>query len=533
MTELLRGASIRFTPVLLMFLLAFGAGTPAHAENVLRWASQGDALTMDPHAQNEGQTLTFAQQIYEPLIDRATNLEKVPGLAVSWRLVDPATWEFKLRPGVKFHDGRPFTADDVVFSYQRAMSDTSDMKDIIGSIASVQAVDALTVRIKTKGPDPILPDEVTNIFIMSKGWAEQYGVTKPQDTAGAQETYAVRHANGTGPFVLDLREPDTRTSWKRNPAWWGLTQHPHNIDRIVYVPIKNAATRVAALLSGELDFLLDPPLQDLPRIQGAGNLVVQKVPEVRTVFLGMNGGVKELRSSSVKGRNPFADIRVRRAMNMAVDVNAIVRSIMRGHAVPAGNIIPPGAHGYDKSLDVHAPFDRAGAVALLTEAGYPQGFDVQLDCPNDRYINDEPICQAVVGMLARINVKVTLDLRPRTLHFPKIQNDQTDFYMLGWLPDTYDAHNSLLFLASDQSLWNRTGYKNAEMFDLIKAMAVETDAAKRDRQIIAAARLLRDGYSYIPLHHQMLAWVTRKGIEVPITASNKPHFREARFTAVK
>jgi peptide/nickel transport system substrate-binding protein len=214
---------------------------------------------------------------------------------------------------------------------------------------------------------------------------------------------------------------------------------------------------------------------------------------------------------------------------MAVDVNAIVRAVMRGQAVPAGNVIPPGAHGYDKAADVHLPFDREGAKALLAEAGYPQGFDVRLDCPNDRYINDEAICQAVVGMLARVGITVTLEARPKSLHFPKIQNNRTDFYMLGWLPDTYDAHNSLVFLASSQSIWNRTGFVDQDMFNLIKAIATETDVAKRDAELKAAIQRLHDGTSYIPLHHQMLAWATRKGVEVPITASNKPHFRYAKI----
>jgi peptide/nickel transport system substrate-binding protein len=216
-------------------------------------------------------------------------------------------------------------------------------------------------------------------------------------------------------------------------------------------------------------------------------------------------------------------------MNMAVDVNAIVRSIMRGQAVPAGNVIPPGVHGYDKALDVHLPFDRDGAKALLAQAGYPDGFDVRLDCPNDRYINDEAICQAVVGMLARVGVRVTLDLKPRTIDFPKIQNGDTDFYMYGWLPDTYDAHNTFVFLATPQSIFNRTGFADQHAQNLIAAMATETDPAKRDAEIAEAGVLLRDSYSYIPLHHQMLAWVTRKNVTIPITASNLPQFRDARF----
>jgi peptide/nickel transport system substrate-binding protein len=514
----------------LLFLCAgLLLAAPVRAENVLRWASQGDAMTMDPHAQNEGQTLTFAQQIQEPLIERKPDLSKMPALAVSWRQVEPTVWEFKLRAAVKFHDGRAFTSDDVVFSFQRALMPTSDMREILEGVVEARAVDPLTVRLITKGPDPILPDKITNIYIMSRGWAEEHKVTAPQDTAKGQETYAVRHANGTGPFKLELREPDVRTVMVKNPAWWGLKDMPHNVDRIVYTPIRNAATRVAALLSGELDFLLDPPIQDVARIESTPALQVQRIPEVRTIFFGMNAGAAQLASSSVKGKNPFSDLRVRRAMNMAVDVNAISQRIMRAQAKPAGGVVPPGVHGYDPALDAHLPFDAEGARKLLAEAGYPTGFDVRLDCSNDRYLNDEQICQAVVGMLARVGVKVSLDLKPRTLHFPKIQNNQTDFYILGWGAATMDAHYHLSFLSLPDSIWNRTGYVDQRLFDLINAMVTETDIAKRDAMIKEAATRLRDAAVYIPLHHQLLTWATRKGVDVPISADNQPQFAFARF----
>lgn len=513
----------------LMLGAALLVAAPARAENVMRWASQGDAMTMDPHAQNEGQTRTFAQQVQEPLVARRPDLSKVPGLAVSWRLVNPTTWEFKLRPNVKFHDGRPFSADDVVFSFKRALMPTSDMNEIISMVADVVAVDPLTARIITKGPDPILLDEIANIFIMSRGWAEEHKVTAPQDYGGGQETYAVRHANGTGPFKLELREPDVRTVMVKNPEWWGLKDNPHNVDRIIYTPIKNPATRIAALLSGELDFLLDPSVQDLARIEASGAFNIQRAASPWTIFLGMNAGRKELLSSSVKGKNPFADIRVRKAMNMAVDVNAITQRIMRGLGQPAGNLVPPGVHGYDPTINVHLPFDAEGAKKLLAEAGYPAGFDVRLDCPNDRYLNDEPICQAVVGMLARIGVKVTLDLKPRTLHLPKVQYKKTDFYMLGWGTDTTDAHNHLSFLALPDSIWNGTEYVDQHLFDLINGMASEIDPVKRDAMIKDASLRLRDAFSYIPLHHPLLAWATRKGVSVPIALDNGPHFSYARF----
>ena len=251
--------------IIFAFTLLFAA-QPVLAENVVRWAAQGDAITLDPQAQNEGMTLATAQQIYEPLVNRAETMALTPALALSWRLMeDPTVWEFKLRQGVTFHEGQAFTADDVVFTFERALKPTSDMKDIIGTVREAVAIDPYTVQIKTDGPNPILPQQITDIFIMSRSWAEDNQVTEPQDTASGQETYAVRHANGTGPFVLDLREPDVRTVLVRNPNWWGLSEpNPHNIDRLIFTPISNAATRVAALLSGELDLCSIPRCKTWP-----------------------------------------------------------------------------------------------------------------------------------------------------------------------------------------------------------------------------------------------------------------------------
>jgi peptide/nickel transport system substrate-binding protein len=508
------------------------AAVPAQAENVIRWSAQGDAITLDPQAQNEGMTLATAQQIYEPLVNRAETMALTPGLALSWGLTeDPTVWEFKLRPGVTFHDGRAFTADDVVFTFARALSPTSDMKDIIGTVLDAVAMDDFTVRIITDGPNPILPQQINDIFIMSRGWAEEHDVVEPQDTASGQETYAVRHANGTGPFVLDLREPDVRTVLVKNPNWWGLKEdNPHNIDRIVFTPISNAATRVAALLSGELDFVLDTPVQDLARVKRTPGLTVQTTAEVRAIFLGLNTGRKELRSSNIKGKNPFADLRVRHAMNMAVDRQAIVQRIMRGLAEPAGMLLSPGIGGYTAEIDALPPYDPEAARALMAEAGYPDGFSVTLDCTNDRYMNDEAICQAVVGMLARIGITVRLDAKSKTLHFPKIQNDETDFYLLGWGSGTMDSHYHLDFLAMPDRAWNRTGLKDPDLFAMINTIATETDLAKRDALINDAWLRVKAAEVYIPLHHQGLAWTMKDRLSLPIQPDNQPQFRLAHVT---
>lgn len=530
-----RPPSLRRAAAVLACLAAAAAIVPVkpvRAENVVRWSSQGDAITLDPHGENEGLTLAIQSQIYEPLIERDPALALEPMLATSWRPVEPAVWEFEIRQGVTFHDGRPFTVDDVVFSFERAMNDVSDMRTILESIDRIEAKDETRVHIFTNGPNPILPQQITDIYMMSRGWAEEHGVETPQDRAAQEETYAVRHANGTGAFMLEIREPDVKTVTVKNDAWWGLADPeknaPHNIDRIVYTPIANSATRVAALLSGELDFILDTPLQDLRRIERTPGLTIKSVPQVRTIFLGLNMGARELASSNVKGRNPFADPRVREAMQRSIDAAAIQKKVMRGKSAPAGTINPPGVHGYSAALDERLPYDPDLARKLMNDAGYEQGFDVRLDCPNDRYINDEAICQAVVPMLAKIGIRVALNSQPKSLHFPLIQNARTDFYLLGWSSGTLDSHYTFSFLASDNR-WNQTGFRDERLQQLIDGMAFETDIIKRDAMIAEAWTILKRANTYLPLHHQVLVWTMRDALDLPIQADNVPQFRYARL----
>lgn len=513
-------------------LVALVAAMPASAAT-LRWTSQGDALTMDPHSQNEGPTTTANIQVYEPLINRNPKLELEPGLALSWKAINPTTWEFKLRTGVVFHDGAPFAATDAVFSIDRARQGSSDFKNYLTSIKEARVVDAQTIHIVTDGPNPILPNQLTNIMMMSKAWAEKHGVAKPQSFKDKEETYAVRNTNGTGPFVTKLREPGTKTVSAKNANWWGLKDHPHNIDEIVYTPVANAATRVAALLSGQMDFVLDPPLQDLDRLSKTPGLKVQTLHQVRTIFYGMDVGSPELKYASVKGKNPFADARVREAMYRAIDVEAIKAKVMRGMAVPAGMITSPGVHGYTAELDKRLPTDLAKAKALMKEAGYEQGFGVTLDCPNDRYNNDEAICQATVAMLAQIGIKVDLASRSKSLHFPKLQNKDSSFYMLGWGVPTLDSHYVFSFLAQTadgkNGSWNFTNWSNKDFDGLSTAMLSELDQSKRDAAIQKAWQLLNKEMIYIPLHHQILGWAATDKLELPIVANDTPQFRWARM----
>jgi peptide/nickel transport system substrate-binding protein len=503
---------------------------PASAENVIRWASQGDALTADPHAANESPTHSASRKIYDVLYYNDKDMKNTPWLATGYKLINATTWEFTLRKGVRFHDGSDFTAADVKFSIERALSPTSDLKHDISSISEVKVIDKHTVQVITKGPNPILRNQLTNIFIMSKAWSEKNGVTKPQDRAGKQETYAVRHAMGTGPFKLQLREPDVKTILVKNNDWWGLKTYPHEVDKIIYTPIANQATRVAALLSGELDFILDPPLQDLNRIKNTAGLHLEQTAQVRTIFLGMNQGVKELLTSNIKGKNPLADQRVRQAMYQAINIEAIKKKVMRGYAVPAGLITPPAVHGYTEALNKRRPYDIGAAKKLLADAGYADGFSIQLDCPNNRYINDEGICQAVVGMLGKIGIKVTLSAIPKTLHFPKIKNRETDFYMLGWGVSTLDSHFvfNLLVKSADKG-WNGTGFKDEDIDNTIQQIENEVDFPKRDKLIAKVWKKMRDNVNYLPLHHQVIVWAMSDKLDIPIVADDGVRFIYTKF----
>ena len=511
------------------------AGLPATAgATTLKLARSGDALTMDPHSQNEGPTSNLNHQIYEPLVRRHIKGELIPTLATAWSITaDPTVWEFKLRAGVKFQDGSAFTADDAIFSLTRASAPSSDYKALLASIESMKKVDDLTIHIKTKGPNPLLVQNLTNLFMMSKAWCEKNNVVAPQNFASKEETFAVRNAMGTGPYTLVSREPDVKTVMKRNESYWGKGTYPLEVSEIVYSVIKSSPTRVAALLSGEVDFVQDMPVQDIARIGGTQGLRVNIGPENRTIFLGMNLGPAELKFSDVKGKNPFADLKVRQAMNMALDREAIRKVVMADQSVPGGSIIPPFVNGYTKALDAVPARDVAKAKALMAEAGYGQGFGVTLHCPNDRYLNDEKICQAVVGMLGQIGIKVTLDARSKSLHFPQIQKQEVDFYLLGWGVPTYDSEYIFSFLHHTQKDklggWNGTRYSNPDLDPKIQALSAETDLAKRNKSIAELWAVLQPNLNYIAIHNQVNAWGMKSGLDIAVHPDNQVHVKEFKF----
>ena len=502
-----------------------------------RWANDGDPTTMDPHARSDGFVTTFLMNIYEPLLRRDRELKLEPALATEWSNIDPTTWRFKLRQGVKFHDGTPFTADDVVFSVQRAIVPGSNVASQLSAVKEVDKVDDYTVNFITDGPTPILPNYLAAVAIMSKAWCEAHNTTRPPGFETNEEIYATRNVNGTGPFLLKDRQPAVRAVLVKNPNWWGLKERPIEIDEVVFSRIENAATRVAALLSGELDMVYNVPPQDIDRIHKTPGMKIWETPELRTIFLGMNQSRDELLESNVKGKNPFKDKRVRQAFYQAIEEDAIKTKVMRGFARPTAQMVGPGINGYDPALDKRYPYDPLAARKLLAEAGYPDGFEVGFDCPTDRYVNDEAICQAVVAMLARIGVKANLLAQTKAKYFTKINAPgfQTSFYMLGWTPGPLDALNMLSNLAATRSeglvdgLYNNGGYSNPQLDQLIKKIQVELDSEKRNELISEALSIVKEDFVYIPLHQQIVVWASRDNVDLAPMGNNDFQLRYVKL----
>ncbi len=503
--------------------LAIGAAAPAEAAT-FRFSNQGDPLSMDPHSLNESLQLGFLNNIYESLVGLDKDLKTVPALATDWKQTSPTVWRFNLRKNVTFHDGTPFTADDVIFSYGRALADGSDVKTYVGAVKEIRKIDDHTIDVVTNSPYPILPNNFTRWFIFSKKWCIDNHAEKPVDKRKGIENTASFKANGTGPYRLKSREPGTRTVLVRNLNYWDKVDG--NVDEAIFTPIGNGSTRVAALISGEIDMMEPVPQQDIARVNAGASTRVLQGPELRTIFLGMDQKRDELLYSNIKGKNPFKDKRVRQAFYQAIDIETIKAKVMRGASTPTALMIAPGVNGFAPDLNKRLPYDVEAAKKLLADAGYPQGFEVGMNCPNDRYVNDSDICQAVAGMLARIGVKVNLIVESKTLYFPKILSRNTSFYMLGWTPSTIDAHDTLNSIlgtpdnATGRGQFNLGAYSNPKIDDLIGKIQSETDIPKRNQMIYDAMKMHEDDIGHLPLHQQSLAWGVKKNIDLVQLATN-------------
>jgi peptide/nickel transport system substrate-binding protein len=489
----------------------------AASATTLRVANQGDALSMDPHSLNESLQLTVTGNVFEALVTRGSDYKLTPGLATDWKQTSPTVWRFNLRKGVQFHDGTPFTADDVIFSYERAKDDGSDMKSYVGQIKEVKKINDHAIDFILIAPFPILPELFTGWLMMSKKWCETNQATKPVDRRKGIENAASFRANGTGPYRLRERQPGVRSTFVRNGNYWGKIDG--NVDEVIFTPIGNDATRVAALLSGEIDLMEPVPVQDVDRIKGNAKLKVLQGPELRVVFLGMDQKRDELLFSNVKGKNPFKDKRVRQAFYQAIDIDGIQKTVMRGASTPVALMLPPQVNGFDPTLAKRLPYDVEGAKKLMVEAGYPAGFEVKMNCPNDRYVNDERICQTVAANLSKIGVKINLEAETKGTYFPKILSRNTSFYMLGWVASTVDVHNVLYPIMSSpgeggRGQFNLGSYSNARVDELTQKIGSETDLKKRNEMIHEALKIHQDEIGHLPLHQQALNWGLKKNIDV-------------------
>ncbi len=507
---------------------AIALAASAAGAQTIRVANQGDPQSMDPHSLNESLQLDFTANFYDALVTREKDLSLAPSLATAWKQTSPNVWRFELRKGVQFHDGTPFTAEDVVFSFARASGDGSDMKANLNDIKEVRKLNDHTIEIETNKPFPILPDQLVRVMVLSKKWCETNQATKPVDRRKGIENAASFRANGTGPYRLRERQPNVRTVLVRNGNYWGKFEG--NAQEIIFTPIGNDATRVAALLSGEIDVMEPVPLQDVDRVNASANAKVIAGPELRTIFLGMDQKRDELLFSNVKGKNPFKDKRVRQAFYQAIDIDGIQKTVMRGASKPTALMVGAGINGFMPEMNKRIPYDPEASKKLLADAGYPQGFEVTMNCPTDRYVNDGRICQAVAANLSRVGVKINLAAESKVTYFPKILRRDTSFYLLGWTPTTYDSHdplNALMACVDDKGAgqFNLGAYCNPKLDEITKRIQVETDKPKRMAMIKEAFQMHTDDIGHIPLHQQALAWGVSKKVTLVQRADNNMTFK--------
>ncbi len=495
----------------------------------LRWGNDGDVTSMDPYAFYTTVNASFLGNIYEPLVRYDKNLNFEPALATSWERVTPTVWRFTLRRDVKFHNGNPFTADDVVASLLRASHPNSPYYPASSQVQDVQKVDDYTVDIVLKDSYALILNDLAGVYIMNKKWMEENNTLQPVNPSKGEESYATSNANGTGPFMLKTRRPDTETVLVVNPNWWDKREH--NIEKVIYRPIRSDATRIAALLSGELDLVVPVPLQDIQRIERDPSAEIMIGQNLRVILIGLNQGAEELKGSNVKGRNPLSDVRIRQALHQAIDTNTLSERIMRGLSKPTASVVANQIKGYTPVLDeVTDPYDPDQARKLLAEAGYPEGFEIGFSCPNDNNINSEQICQALSAMWARIGIKVNLVSQPGSLHIRTMLDGDADLYLMGWAnTPQLDAFSILNNVLRKGGRWNPGGYFNPEVENLIAQLEKELDAEKREKIMSEALLIQKKDFGLIPLHRDPLIWAKRKDLEITQMPDYKVRLWWARF----
>ena len=490
------------------FLAALSAtllvASPLAAAKLLRHASQIDPGTMDPHALATLYNNRVMSQIYETLVDRDERFKPAARLALSWTPLDGGRgWRFRLRPGVSFHDGTPFTADDVVFSVKRGLDPLSAYKTALPNVTGASKVDALTVDIFTSQPTPVLPLALTNFRLMSKAWCEKHRVERPQDFKAKEETHATRNANGTGAFKLVRWETDVRTVLAANREYWGKRG---NVSEAHYLVVSTAATRVAGLISGEIDIVTDPAVQDVVRLKSQSGITIGEAIGTGSQFVGFHHGKKLA----------FKDPRVRQAIRAAIDFEALKSKVMRDTAVVGRAIYSPVIDGFDPRFAKPPAHDPARAKQLLREAGYPDGFATELECSSQQ--PTDSLCQAIAGMLSRVGIRVSYRPLPFNTLVPKLLSGDATMYSIGWTAATAEPEGVLVPLVRSRTRagvgeYNFGEYSNPKADAAIDKGRVEFDAAKRAAYFTEAMLAVDEDAGFIPLVTRKVTWAMRKQVK--------------------
>ncbi len=492
--------------------VVLGVGTAAPAQT-LNFAYDADPVSLDPHEQLSGGTLQLSHMVFDPLVRWNKDLGFDPRLAESWERIDETTMRFHLRDGVTFHSGNEMTAEDVVWTIERLKS-SPDFKGVFSSWTSAEVVDEDTVEIKTDGANPLVLHTATYVFPMDKAFYEEGGA----EIAKHGNSFASRNVSGTGPFTVEDREQGVKVVFERNPDYWDESS-PGNVQTAVLTPIKEAPTRVAALLSGDVDFIAPVPPTDLQRIDNDPDTKLVTMTGTRTITLQMNQERHEALA------NPM----VRQAIAYAINNEGIVQKIMKGFGTVAAQQSPEGYVGHNPNLEPR--YDVARAQELMKEAGYADGFEATMMCPNNRYVNDFKICEAAAAMLAKIGVDIDLTTMPKAQYWPKFDERAADIMMIGWHSDTEDSANFNEFLTmtpdadTGRGQYNSGNYSNAEVDALTIASLTETDPEKRAEMLQRVEAILYEEAAFIPFHWQDLAWGARDDvmIEDVVNVMNFPY----------
>jgi peptide/nickel transport system substrate-binding protein len=497
--------------------LAFSAAVvtgPATAQE-LKIGIKTEPSALDPQFHTLNPNIQVADHFFDALVAQDENLKPKPALALSWKTVDETTWEFKLRPNVKFHDGGDFTAADVVYTYERipkVPNSPGPYTIYTRSMKSFEIVDPLTLRIHTNGPAPLLLLDLAALPILSKKAMSAGSAPEGRTTA---ELNAGTGLVGTGPFKFVEWQRGSRIVGERNDNYWGPKPA---WQKIILRVLSNNTTRVAALLSGDVDMIEDPPTTDLAKLKSDPKITLEKAISNRVIYIALDQhGEPPIAIPDTNGKNPLMDPRVREALSIAIDRKGIANKIMEGVAIPAGDLLPYPMGGTRKDTPVD-PYDPAKAKKLLEEAGYPKGFSITLGAPNGRYINDLKIAQAVAAMWTRIGVKTDVDANAPPVFFKNRDSFKYSAYMAGWGASTGELSNALKSLAAtpDRSkgmgTTNSGKHSNKEMDAKLEQALVTIDDAKREALLADASKILMAEHGIIPIHFEVSVWALRKGL---------------------